>query len=233
MILTTRTLWPVVAALAALASSPAAYADDQITAAPPQRFATPNVTIDQGERVTLVNNDVESHDVTSKGRGSDGARLFKSRLVGSGGTAPVSGTEYLTTGSYAFLCSIHPQMEGTLNVNAAGTPVARPRDSTAPRVSLALLDSRRSKALRRRALRVKVTSGEAATVRISAKRGRRRLGSVVLTLGGAGSRTVELKLSRAARRALAAGRRARVSLSARATDQAGNVGTAARARSLR
>jgi len=60
--------------------------------------------------------------------GPDGSALFRSATIGGGGaTAPVAGTQYLTTGSYPFTCTIHPtEMHGTLQVTGNGTPQARP-----------------------------------------------------------------------------------------------------------
>ena len=43
-----------------------AYADETITARPPNEFAAPVTTIDQGEKVTLRNMDIVSHDVSSQ-----------------------------------------------------------------------------------------------------------------------------------------------------------------------
>ena len=228
-----RRALPVLGALAALWAAPAAQADDVIQAAPPQRFVNPNLTIDQGERVTFQNNDVEAHDVTSKGMAADGSRLFKTPFVSGGQSAQVAGAEFLTAGSYGFFCSIHPQMEGTLTVTTAGTPAPRPTDRTAPRISLRILDSRLSRVRRRRALRARVTTSERATVTLTARVGRTRVATGRVELSAAGSKTARLRLTRAGRRKLAGLRRARISLRASGKDPAGNVGRSSTRRTLR
>ena len=74
---------PVVATFAAvaaaLAAAPAAGADERVVAAPlSSGYVNPDVTIDQGEKLTFFNPDVAAHDVTSKEPG-----LFASETVGS------------------------------------------------------------------------------------------------------------------------------------------------------
>src|SRR3954470_21149640 len=177
----------VLGALAAVVS--VAWASDQtITAAPPNQFATPSVTIDQGDHVTFSNKDAVGHDVTARAKGPDGKALFAAATTGTNASNPVKGTEYLTTGDYDFFCSIHPNMTGTLHVTAAGTPVPRPggtttpppsgggADTTAPAVTLKLLDAKVSAVRRRGALRVRVTSSEAATVKLTARAAGRTIG---------------------------------------------------------
>jgi hypothetical protein len=52
--------------------------------------------------------------------------LFNSPTISPSTSAPVGGTQYLTAGSYHFICTIHgSSMSGDLTVNA-GTPAARP-----------------------------------------------------------------------------------------------------------
>jgi plastocyanin len=215
----------LVCAVTALLVAPAAQADKQIIAAPPSRYLTTEVTMDQGERVTFINNDAIAHDVTARDEGPDGRPLFGSRLVAGGGSAPVEGAEYLTTGRYRFLCSIHPQMEGALNVSSAGTPVPRPGGGGgvgAPSLGLRVLDSKLSRVRRRGTLRVRVKTDEAATVRATA-RGSGTLAKGTAKLSGPGSKTLGLKLTRAGRRVVGRARRVRVTVSARATDAAGNT----------
>src|SRR3954452_13845496 len=122
-----KILLAAVTGLTALLAAAVALASDQtINAVPSQQFANPSVTIDQGDHVTFTNNDAVSHDVTAKGKGSDGKPLFASDTTSTGQSKPVDGTQYLTTGDYAFICSIHPNMTGTLHVTAAGAPPPRP-----------------------------------------------------------------------------------------------------------
>ena len=64
--------------------APTAHADQQIVATAPYRFATPTVTMAQGERVMFVNQDVAGHDVTAKDKGPDDKPLFGSDLQQQG-----------------------------------------------------------------------------------------------------------------------------------------------------
>jgi polyvinyl alcohol dehydrogenase (cytochrome) len=74
-------------------------------------YATPAVTIQQGQSLAFTNLDVAQHDVDAR----DGTS-FESPLVGLGGTTPVNGVESLAPGSYEFYCSLHANMTGTLTV---------------------------------------------------------------------------------------------------------------------
>lgn len=209
------------ATLAVLLCASPASADGQITAGPPNRYITTEVTIDQGERVTFSNTDVAEHDVLARDPGPDGKPLFRSELTGFGGTAPVEGTEYLTTGSYRFLCSLHPQMEGTLNVSSAGKPVPRP--GAEPSLKLRVLDKRISRVKSQRALRVRITTGAAATVRMTARAKGKAFAKGTTKLGGAKTKTVRLPLTRAGRRLVNRGRRITVTVTANAKDRAGET----------
>src|SRR6476620_1973661 len=153
-----KTLLTAGAALGVFLGVTVARASDQtITATPPNQFATTSVTIDQGDKVTFTNNDTVIHDVTARGKGSDGKPLFDSDTTSTGQSKPVKGAEHLTTGDYDFFCSIHPNMTGTLHVTSAGTPAQRPGtgtttapppssggggggDTTAPAVTFKMLD---------------------------------------------------------------------------------------------
>ena len=230
-----------------------AWADETITAEPQNRYGTPEITIDQGEKVTFRNNDVASHDVTATGNGPDGKPLFRSEVIGQGKSAPVSGTEYLTTGHYAYICSLHANMKGTIHVNSNGTPVPRPgsspapggpapapgtADKQAPSVGLSILAQPMRAVRRGRTLRARVTLDESAHVTLRAiARPRPRAKLITFAVGSvhmtaAGTKQVRLKLTRAGRRALARKRQLAVVVTARARDTAGNRGTAEHGRTL-
>jgi polyvinyl alcohol dehydrogenase (cytochrome) len=82
-------------------------------------YAPPSVSITQGSLATFANVDpTASHDVTARDR-SNGKPLFGSDLLAAGETTEVAGTDKLVPGRYGFLCSIHPAMQGTLEVTAA------------------------------------------------------------------------------------------------------------------
>lgn len=203
-----------------LGASPA-IADGQITAGPPNSYVTTEVTIDQGERVTFTNFDVAEHDVLARDPGPDGKPLFRSELTGFGRSSPVEGAEYLTTGSYPFLCSLHPQMEGTLNVSSAGKPVPRP--GAGPSLKLRVLDKRISRVKSQGALRVRITTGAAATVRMIARAKGKAFATGTTKLGGAKTKTVRLPLTRAGRRLVNGGQRIPVTVTAKAKDAAGKT----------
>jgi plastocyanin len=231
----------IVAGLLTMVGAPAAYADEEIQATFPTRYASNSITIDQGERLTFRNLDIVEHDVTAETRGSDGKPLFGTPLIGTGEDSVVEGSQYLTEGHYPFVCSIHANMTGTLHVTSSGTPVPRPgggsgggggasSDKSAPRLSVRLPGARVSKVRRVGRLVAEVKVNEAAKVALTAtaKSGRKRVtlasGGVELTT--AGTRRPELHLTRAGSRLLKRARRVAVTLSARAIDGVGNVSKA-------
>ena len=210
-------------ALTCAAAQPASAGAAEVVAGPGQRFLTPGVDIAQGERVTLANRDATAHDVTARAKGPDGKPLFASALVPGGGQGPVEGTQYLVTGDYAFLCSIHPDMTGSLKVTSAGAPEPRPGaggggggDTAAPRLTIA--GSSR--------LGVVVESDEAATVSVAARRGRLVVARGRATLAAGQKRTVKLRLTRAGRTRMGRARRLRVTFAVEGRDAAGNAGSA-------
>jgi plastocyanin len=173
-----------------------------ITARPVNMFGSSVTTIDQGETVTFQNADISGHDVTANQTGDDGAPLFKSELVSPGSSGPVAGTEYLTTGSYDFYCSIHPGMEATLEVTSAGTPVPRPQPEG---VAIKIVSRSLDRVLESRKLKLKVRSRRGSVVvgaRATTRKTSIALGSKKLEFKTAEERKVSLKLSDAARKAL-------------------------------
>jgi hypothetical protein len=80
-------------------------------------YATPVATTAVNGSISFVNLDVAKHDVTATEKGPDGKPLFHTPLIDLGETAPVEGLDRVESGqSYAFFCSIHPGMRGTLSV---------------------------------------------------------------------------------------------------------------------
>lgn len=216
----------------------AAHADEEITAAPFNRFTAASVTIDQGERLTFHNTDSASHNVTARDRAEDGRPLFASQTISNGRSAEVEGARHLTTGSYAFLCTIHPTMTGTLQVSSAGTPLPRPApDTQAPELSASVRRTTLARLSRSGRLTVNVLLGEAArlTLRASARAGGRRisLGRRAGVRLDEGRGHVAVRISRRARRALARAGRALVTVELRAADEAGNAATVRARRTLR
>lgn len=82
----------------------------------------------QGDVATFTNPSGSSapHNVYASGRGPDGGPLFFSETIYPDSDTPVPGTQYLGSGSYPFVCTLHPGMAGTLQVTGSGSPVARP-----------------------------------------------------------------------------------------------------------
>jgi plastocyanin len=226
----------VLAAVAALALAAPAVADQRITAGPVNTFTTPAPSIAQGEQLTFVNNDVATHSVTADGLGADGRPLFDTGLVsGAGASRVVAGAQALVAGSYAFHCTLHASMTGTLTVRAEGTPVAPSptppaADTTKPGISVGFPKQSLASIVKAKGVKVRVTLDEAASasVTVKARIGRRTLplGPVKAAFKAAGSRTITLKLGSAVRKTFAGADSVRLTVSAQATDRAGNVGRA-------
>ena len=190
----------VAGVIIALLAAATAWADGTITARPVNMFGSAVTTIDQGEKVTFQNMDLAGHDVTAAKTGDDGKPLFRSELVSPGASGPVQGTEYLTTGTYPFICTVHPGMEATLEVNSQGTPVPRPQ----PGVTVKVASRDLQKVVDSGKLKLKVRSSKASlTVGARAKAGKSSiaLGSKKVKWDG-GEGPVTLKLSDSARKAL-------------------------------
>jgi polyvinyl alcohol dehydrogenase (cytochrome) len=78
-------------------------------------YATPVMFSRVGGPLSFLNLDVVQHDVVSTENGPDGSPLFRSKLIGLGESTPVEGLDKVQSGKqYAFFCSIHPGMRGTL-----------------------------------------------------------------------------------------------------------------------
>jgi len=236
-----------VLAVLALAAA-AAYADGTIYAAPPNQFFGGDITVGQGEAVTFTNGDTMNHDVTAVKKGDDGKPLFASEQIGPAQSSPVAGVEYLTTGAYEYICSIHPFMKGTITVSSAGTPKPRPgsggggqpgpasgaaADTVAPSFTVKVLDTKKSSVRKRRSLQLSVNTNEAATLAITAKSGSTTLATGTSKLNKAGARKVTVKLTKAGLKAAKSSKQLKVAVSAKATDAAGNSSTATASGKLR
>lgn len=230
-------LWPVVA-----------WADKTIEAGPPNRFTTPAITIDQGEPLTFRNGDTVSHDVTASATGSDGKPLFATPIVPAGRSAFVEGSQYLTEGTYPFVCTLHNGMKGTLNVTGAGTPQTRPgeqpaaeqpasADKVKPRLRMRIASRSTAVARVRGALVVRVDLSEPSRLVLKAV-ARPKAGGPLVVIArrvlrrAEGVRRVRLKLTRAGVDALSRDRRLAVIVNGTATDAAGNVAMAVHGRTL-
>jgi hypothetical protein len=79
---------------------------------------------------------------------------------------------------------------------------------------------------RRGTLRVRVTSDEAATVKLTARVGSTKVATGTAKLSAAGDKQASLALTRAGRRLAKRSRHLRLAISASARDAAGNAGRA-------
>jgi plastocyanin len=228
-------------AMGALAA-PAA-ADKVVEAQTVWRFDAMTYTIDQGEPLLFRNADALSpgpHNVTASDAGPDGSPRFASATIPNGQETPVAGATTLATGTYGFICTVHPFMQATLTVTDKGAPATgdagpaqSPPDTAAPTIRAAL----RAASLRTKRFRGTVTTDEPAelAVRLTARVGKR-----TFTVGRASGRTAQagrateivIRASPAAQRRLRRARRARLTLAVEARDASGNVGTATRRRTL-
>lgn len=73
-------------------------------------FMPGSVTVNVGDTVTWRNDDTAGHTATAAGEFDTGA-------IAPGDTAAVT---FDTAGTFAYVCSIHPQMAGTVVVQAGG-----------------------------------------------------------------------------------------------------------------
>lgn len=160
-------------------------------------FDAPSYSIAQGEKLFLQNNGVRRHDVSAVQDAPFGnTQLFESSLIGTGSDV-VDGTEYLTAGSYPFVCTLHSNMQATLEVGAAGAPVPRPK------VKIRLPGAKRSRLAATGKLRLVLSSPIEALTTVSAGSAAQ---PVETTVRAGGTETVTLKLTRKFRAKLKAGK---------------------------
>ena len=222
----------------ALAPAVAAHADERVYAVPVNQYSSTVITIDQGEPLFFRNIDLQRHDLVAKDR-AGGKPLFGTPLLDSGQEALVQGAQQLRGGNYAFFCTIHPFMTGTLTVTGAGSPSPPPPsgDTRAPAVGVRVLDSSVSKVRGNGKLRVQLTVDEPGNAQASATM---RSGSKTVTIARgsrgfarAGKATVSMALTKAGRSALRGRRSAAITVVAHAQDAAGNDGRGTGRRTLK
>jgi plastocyanin len=213
-----------------------------ITAGPtPNTFATPDVTIDQGQTLAFQNSDQTAfHDVTADQSAGAGRALFESDTIDPGKTGPVRGVAFLTTGDYPFHCSIHPFMKGTLHVTANGTPETRtpenpfpnPKDTRPPDARISILDSRISGVLFRSGVRVRLKTDEPARFKLTAKSGKTEIATGTVVVKGK-KRDAKLRLTKKGKQLLFTANSAKLKLVAKVNDAADNRASASATRTLR
>lgn len=131
------------------------------------------------------------HNVFAVAPGPDGRKLFYSETIRPGSESPVAGTQYLRTGDYPFVCTVHPGMDGSLRVTGAGTPVARPA------ISVAVLGQRRAAVARKGSLRISLSSPTGVRgARVKIRVGRKVIGAVrSISVSPGGKRAITAGLS--------------------------------------
>jgi plastocyanin len=111
-----------------------------------------------------------THNATASALGPDGKALFRSATVSSG-TTPVNGTQYLSAGTYQFICTIHTNMVANLVVGGNGTPVPRPS------VALQVTSKKISKVLKQGLLVQSTASAKVDGLSLTAKLGKTTIGT--------------------------------------------------------
>ena len=214
------------AAIAALAGPVgSAAADEQVVAGPaPTTYLNPTVTIEGGEALSFFNLDLTApHDVTSTEVGPGADALFRSETVGAFTEVPVVGAENLPPGSYPFICSIHPFMEGTLTVTGAGGGGGG--DDKAPKLKLRARDGKIGKALKAGEVRLKAKVNEPAKLRLTVKSAAGKIATARTQLDR-GANRVAAELTSKGKRALKRADRIKLKVKGKATDAAGNSSSA-------
>jgi plastocyanin len=156
-------------------------------------YSKGSFTIDRGTTATFQNQDpgASPHDVTAfDSGGAKNLPLFRTAEINGGQSTPENGTASLGAGTYRFFCTVHPtEMTGQLVV----TP------SASPTVAVAVLSRKIGPVAKSGKLKVKVSGLlPTNTVPLTARVGKKKLGSVRVTdLGAGASKTVKLPLSRA------------------------------------
>jgi hypothetical protein len=221
------------AVLMAAAAPSSALALDRVEAVFAAEYSLPEYTIDEGEIVLFGNRDpFFEHGVVSDA--GNGAR-FRAGVVPKGGQRLLVGAPYLTSAGspYGFHCPIHPGMRSTLIVSSNGTPL--PPDTAAPTAAVKIKANARTKLARKRRLKLTVNPAEIVDATVTAGVKGAGLGRAERTYLSFGSpKTVTLKFSKAAGRAVAGLRRgARLKVKVTLTDLAGNVTVLKPSKSLR
>lgn len=109
-------------ALVAPRPATATHASPKVVVARNFVYEPTPTTVAVGDHLDFTNQDAAPHDVVARATKADGSPVFASAVVTKGQTAPVLGVESLAPGSFAFYCSIHPTMAGTLVVGADPVP---------------------------------------------------------------------------------------------------------------
>ncbi len=80
-------------------------------------YAPDTITVKKGDVITVTNDDTAPHTATSGSGPEDpnSAKLFDTSIIMAGDTAQID-TDSLEPGDYAYHCTVHPFMKGTITV---------------------------------------------------------------------------------------------------------------------
>lgn len=204
------------AALAAVFASftpfgPAASASPAIILAAEEEFVFVGSPFDQpqGEVANFSNPAAAGafHNVYATGKGPDGRSLFFSETIAPGNDVPVRGTQYLGAGNYPFACTLHPGMDGVLQVTDMGRREGRPS------LGITVPSQRLSSVRRKGAVRILVSSSTGVQGgRVTLRLGEKALGVVrAISIPAGGRRAITARLSPQGKRVLEGKRSAAVS----------------------
>jgi plastocyanin len=104
--------------------APAAHAATKSVVIAHYAFSPAALTVDVGSSITWTNTDTAPHDVTT----TSGPVSIHSPTITTGKSWSYT---FTVPGSYAYICSIHPDMRATITVRAAPTQSATTRAAAA------------------------------------------------------------------------------------------------------
>jgi plastocyanin len=202
-----------VAATLAIGAAQAWATGSIIEATNDTAYDTPTPTLAaQGTLATFGNGDDVTHTVTADEEGPDGKPLFRTGNTPGMSVRNVDGTQFLSTGFYDFHCSLHPVMQGELEVGALGAPVERPE------ISLKVKSKKLEKVVKSGKLKVAVSAEEptrAEGVSLTAKKGAKSIAKrASLNVNPGETQTVKLRLKKKAEEKLAELDKAKVKVTA-------------------
>ncbi len=152
------------------------------------------------------------HNVTSTQTGAGDKPIFESKTISAGESAPVDGVQYLSDGTYPFICSIHgASMSGDL-VISGGTPLVRPK----PEVKVSIPSQKLKKVRRSGKIKAKVKGvTDASGIKLKILKGKKTLGSASkVSVSGGKTKTVTVKLTGKGKKAIKKGKKIRLQVKA-------------------
>ena len=187
----------------------AALAAFQPITATDDLYNQPTYTMDRGERPLFTNAGALQHNATARQNGPDKRVLFSTPTLDGGQQATLDGTQYLTTGSYIFYCTIHPtEMQATLVVGPGGSPQARPSATLSVR-------SKKLAKVSKKGILVAITAGTKVDgASLSAKLGKATIGKASGLSFAAGQTFQTVKLTKAGKSKLKGKSKATVKVTA-------------------